>query len=945
MSSPATSSSSGSTPIPSLPNGWSVFNSYPKQSSCSHTGNSSHVRAPPKNTPIHKDECTQCFHTNEFEGGVNVCFNCFNGSCLNLMEAHNSQLENNTHTTKHFTLTNHPVIVNLRKREKPQEQKDESMTDAEPQAITKLAIGKEGGADAIQTPKYLYDVRIFCLACKAEISLPATLSVFDPSIISTQTDITVALKNIAPTLFDAADSNAHLYQSVLHLLVATSSSVPSETGWEETVVPCEHTLTLQQVENPPKLAHKGLATCDHNGCDQKTALWLCLTCGKLGCSRKQMNENKEWVGGNGHAAAHGENCVGHPLVVKMGTLTAEGKGDVYCYACNESVVDTELPKHLQHFGIEINSDMVASEKSTSELNLQLNLNANWNIVRDDDGLENELAFGGGYTGLSNLGNSCYMASVLQVLFNLPAFQRRYFKELKEQHANTCVAKLPADCFACQMYKIAEGMLTHKYVYTPQPEELQQYRQGVLKRQQIKQRRLEAAKAGQTLSEADEKEEAEELKKNKYLQTGVAPRMFKKLIAKDNRDFSSAQQQDAIEYLRYLLEQLKINERKLNGNNAFDPFAPFNFQLQERLECLSCHGVRYTNTKSSEISLPIPVGEPLPPAEPFVEGAVDATGKPKKPPAKQFAPVPLAACWKEWSAPTVVADWRCPVCAKAVNIEKTTAFASFPENLVVVSRRFILENWTPEKLDVDITDFPATLELETYRGTGVKAGEVELPKEEDKKGQKRARKTANDDIVSNLEGMGFGRNACIRAALAVDNASADAAAAWLFAHMEDADINDPIPEEREEATNTQSDEPPAEAVESLTVMGFDVKRCKYALKQTSNNVERAVEWLFSHMDDDIPSEAEQKAAAEEQNAAAAELNAAAASSALDDPSHKGVYRLVSFITHLGKSTGSGHYIAHVLKDGRWVQFNDNKVAYQNNAKIGQGYIYVFRRVPQ
>ena len=34
-------------------------------------------------------------------------------------------------------------------------------------------------------------------------------------------------------------------------------------------------------------------------------------------------------------------------------------------------------------------------------------------------------FGPGYTGMVNLGNSCYLNSVMQVLFTLPEFQQRF----------------------------------------------------------------------------------------------------------------------------------------------------------------------------------------------------------------------------------------------------------------------------------------------------------------------------------------------------------------------------------------------------------------------------------------------------------------------------------------------------------------------------------------
>lgn len=60
---------------------------------------------------------------------------------------------------------------------------------------------------------------------------------------------------------------------------------------------------------------------------------------------------------------------------------------------------------------------------------------------------------------------------------------------------------------------------------------------------------------------------------------------------------------------------------------------------------------------------------------------------------------------------------------------------------------------------------------------------------------------------------------------------------------------------------------------------------------------------------------------------------------------GHYDLNSFITHLGPSVHCGHYVCNVRKEGKWVYYNDAKVALTQDPPIGKGYIYIFRKRQQ
>lgn len=149
-------------------------------------------------------------------------------------------------------------------------------------------------------------------------------------------------------------------------------------------------------------------------CELTNNLWLCLTCGHLGCGRQTWVEG---MSGNGHALAHWKST-NHCVVCKIGTITPEGTAgnnniyiyyiflllkDIHCYSCDEERLDPLLSQHLSHFGIDI-TNQEKTEKSLSEIELQLNLTADFSSAKEDN-IKMKNLYGPGYTGLQNLGNT------------------------------------------------------------------------------------------------------------------------------------------------------------------------------------------------------------------------------------------------------------------------------------------------------------------------------------------------------------------------------------------------------------------------------------------------------------------------------------------------------------------------------------------------------------
>ncbi|KAG6820120.1 hypothetical protein H0H93_005126 [Arthromyces matolae] len=442
---------------------------------CSHIDVIARLSPPKLVHAVHREECTQCFDSQDLPLGIEVCLECFNGGCSEPVKHH---------AQTHIARSGHKYTLNVKRKPKPSPQRAEE--EEPPAKMTKLAIQEDREED-----RYEKITTVKCWACDAEKGR----------------ELPDAVKAIVDGVIESMSS-------------ARQSEVKA---WEEEILPCEHTLTLHQESTGP-IPASGLAKCA--SCDLKENLWLCLTCGNLGCGRKQFGG----VDGNSHSLAHYQNSL-HPFSVKLGTITPEGGADVYCYACDDAKLDPEMAAHLSSFGINVQT-LSKTEKTMTELQIEHNLQYDFSMT-SEDGKALEPLCGPGLTGLANLGNSCYIASTLQALFSLPSFQARYNPSPPSttiEHAASCPEPLPASCIECQLRKVSDGLLSGRYAVP-------------------RNQHFAGSPPSETSSGAGETP--------KEFQAGIKPSGLKALVGKGHAEFGTMKQQDAEEFFGFLIDYSKF----------------------------------------------------------------------------------------------------------------------------------------------------------------------------------------------------------------------------------------------------------------------------------------------------------------------------------------------------------------------------------------------------
>ncbi|CAI5775931.1 ubiquitin carboxyl-terminal hydrolase 13 isoform X1 [Podarcis lilfordi] len=849
------------------------------------------IRVPKAGDRVYKTECSFSYDSPDSEGGLYVCMNTFLGF-------------GREHVERHYRKTGQCVYMHLKRHMK------EKVTGASGGALpkrrnTKLFLDLESNGD-LNNDDYEFEDEAKLVIFPDHFEIPL------PNIEELPALVTIAC--------DAVLSSKSPYRK------------QDPDSWEEELQVSKHANTLVQMDNGVRIPPSGWKC---SKCDLRENLWLNLTDGSVLCGKWFFYGS----GGNGHALEHYKE-MGYPLAVKLGTITPDG-ADVYSFDEEEAVLDPHIAKHLAHFGIDM-LQMHVTENGSRDNDIKPRV-SEWEVIQES-GMKLKPMYGPGYTGMKNLGNSCYVNTVLQAIFSIPEFQRAYVGNLPRIFDYSPLD--PTQDFNTQMAKLGHGLLSGQYSKPP------------------------------TKSELIEQVMKEE---HKPQHNGISPRMFKAFVSKGHPEFSSNRQQDAQEFLLHLIHLIERNP--IGSENPTDVFR---FLVEERTQCCQSRKVRYTERVDYLMQLPVAMEAAVNKDELIAYELKRREAETARRPLPELvrAKIPFSACLQAFSEPDNVEDfWSSALQAKSAGV-KTSRFASFPEYLVVQIKKFTFGlDWIPKKLDVSI-DMPDLLDISHLRATGLQPGEEELPDisppiiiPDDPKGTACYHEDLyspnilhhnygmtnhfmeppdiDESSVMQLAEMGFPLEACRKAVYYTGNMGAEVAFNWIIAHMEEPDFAEPLaipgyggatfPGAGGAAVVGLDNQPPEEMVAIITSMGFQRNIAFHALRATNNNLEHALDWIFSHPEPEEENETTSETMDLENHVNANIL----AESDPEGPRIKdgsGRYELFGFISHMGTSTMSGHYVCHLKKEGRWVIYNDLKVCASERPPRELGYIYFYRRIP-
>lgn len=308
-------------------------------------------------------------------------------------------------------------------------------------------------------------------------------------------------------------------------------------------------------------------------CKSDRSPWMCVLCGQVHCGR--------YV--NSHARKHFLNDNQHFLAICCHSRAP------FCYACDDYVINETQSKRILRALEQFNQqkNITSNSKSTSNSPNKRKSSSN----NDDHGVSpfsknNAKAKRIKLAGIRNLGNTCYMNSVLQCLSNIQRF-------------TSSVGDPPSDRLKLLDASGANGSGSHK-------------------------RKL--MQIANVTDNSKPEQLLETLRNTIYLlkksgKSFIIPESLFTMIGKNPR-FRGYQQQDAHEFLRYVLDRLdkECSTNSINNNHNQNTATKksnsrshssiigsiFGGILQNEVNCLECGFKSHKQDPFMDLSLDIPL---------------------------------------------------------------------------------------------------------------------------------------------------------------------------------------------------------------------------------------------------------------------------------------------------------------------------------------------------